>query len=312
MRGSSATIGYVTRDRKHRGSNPEIGTFLKAIGPLTLKLKRWWVLPILALVGALAAVIGPIYLVDPGWAWLRITAGSVAALAILADRVADYFDKKTAELTFRESERSAEKSVGALNVFLSEALEAMFLENVARTEAIKTLRRTIARTAAACVGDGSRASYYPLRRETGGTRILDRPFHATEYGRFDKPDRPFLESEDPDHEVWTVLDRADEEPEVRSDDEEVHGVDWSKKKYRTFYSVPVKANMVQLGFLSVNNSKVGAIGGPQRATVLAMARALALVMAAHKGPRFLNEQAAYYRVSGVSANVSGNTEEVPT
>ncbi|WP_105035028.1 hypothetical protein [Cryobacterium aureum] len=63
-------------------------------------------------------------------------------------------------------------------------------------------------------------------------------------------------------------DKADEEAEVKSDPEVVYGVEWSMKKYKTIYSVPVKANMVQLGFLSVNNAKVGAIGGPQRAAVL--------------------------------------------
>ena len=249
----------MTREKKHRGEKPEIGPVLTAIGPLILRLKKWWILASLALIGAVAAVIAPIYWIDPGWAWLRIAAGVLAGLAIFADRLADFYEKKLGNITFRESERSAEKSVGALNVFLSEAIEAMFVQGASKTEAINTLRRTLARTAAACIGDGSRASYYPLRRLPGGSRILDHPLHHTEFGRYDKPDRPFIESEDPNHPIWALMDRADEEPEVHSEPEEIYGVDWDKKKYKTFYSVPVKANMVQLGFLSVNNAKAGEI-----------------------------------------------------
>jgi hypothetical protein len=256
------------------------------------------------------AVFAPFFWSASEWTGLRITAGVLAALAIAADRIADTFEKKQSTLVFRESERSAEKAVDDVNILLSEAIEATFLEGSARVEAIKALRRELARRAASCIGEMSRASYYPLRREPGGSRVLDRPLHATEHGRFDKPDRPFIESEDPDHDVWTILDRADEEPEIRSSPDEVGGVDWEKKKYKTFYSVPVKANMVQFGFLSVNNANIGSIGGPQRAAILAMARTMALVIAWQKGPRFMNTQAAYYQVSVASATVREATEEV--
>lgn len=299
----------VARQNKHR-EKPELGLVLRAIGPLALWLRTYWILAIAIFLGAVFNAYAALALTSPEWIALRITAGVVGAAAVIADRIADAYEKKLNSITFRESERSAERAVENVNIFLSEAIEAMFLEGSAREASVRALKRTLVRCAAGAIGDLSRASYYPMRRVEGGSRILDRPSHHTEHGRYDKPDRPFIEAEDPVHEVWAIMDRADEEPEVRSEGEAVYGVDWTKKKYKTFYSVPVKANMVQFGFLSVNNAKVGAIGGPQRAAVLAMARTMALVIAFTKGPRSLNTQAGYYEVSADPANVSASTEEV--
>ncbi|WP_411721999.1 hypothetical protein [Mycetocola sp.] len=235
---------------------------------------------------------------------MGITAGCLAALAILGDQAADRYENKASTLTFKESEVTAEKAVDDLNVVLSEAIEVMFLAGAAKAEAIRALRRTVARQAASSIGEGSRATYYSLKRESGGLRILGQPKHGKEAGRYDVPDRPFIEKEDRAHPIWELMDRADEEPEVHSYPEEVYGVDWTTKKYTTFYSVPVKANTVQLGMLSVNNSQVGSIGGAQRAVLLAMARTMALVIASHKGPRLLNTQATYSAMSAAPTTVS--------
>ena len=307
---NSGTMYLMARAKKHRDDKPEIGLVLRALGPMSSWLRKRWLLAIATFIGAIISVLAPFLLTDPGWNPFRIIVGVATAVAIILDRVADRYETKLADLTFRESERSAEKAVENVNIFISEALEAMFLSGTAREQAIRSLKRTLVRCAAACVGDGSRASYYPMRRGDGGTRVLERPSHATEHGRFDKPDRPFIEAEDPDHEVWTILDRSDEEPEVRSKPEKVYGIDWNKKKYKTFYSVPIKADMVQFGFLSVNNAKVGAIGGPQRAAILSMARVYALVISGFKGPLFLNTQASFHTMSVVAPTLSGITEGV--
>lgn len=288
----------------------ELGPFLRAVGPLFSWLRDRYILLGASFLGAVVAVISPIFWSDPGWNWIRITAGVLAALAIVADRVGDRYEQVVATLTFRESERAAEQAVDDLNVVLSEAIEAMFLEGASRRDALKALRRTVAHQAARAVGDGSRATYYTLRRESGGKRILDQALHGA-VGRYDKPDRPFIENDDPDHEIWRLMDRADEEPEVKSRPDAVYGVDWDKKKYDTFYTVPVKAASVQLGLLSVNNSKAGAIGGAQRAVILVMARLMALVVAAQKGPGFLNSQAQYHRMSLAGGTVSATSQEAP-
>ncbi len=239
-------------------------------------------------------MLGPLIWANPGWSWIRITAGVAAAAAIVADKLADKYDQLIASLKFRLSEKSAEKAIDDLNVVLSEAIELAFLSGDARKQAALALRRTVARQAASAVGDGSRATYYTMRRETAGKRILGSAVHGTEHGRYDKPDRPFVEREDPEHTIWNLMDRADEEPEISNAPDEVYGVDWSRKKYKTFYTVPVKAKSVQLGLLSVNNKSVGAIGGPQRAAVLAMARTMALVIAMLKGPTAMKRQEAHH------------------
>ncbi|MDN3444142.1 hypothetical protein [Microbacterium sp. APC 3901] len=273
-------------------SGEPMGAFLHAVGPLLSKLKRFQVFTLTTFVGAVVAVFGPLIWADPGWHWVRVLAGVAAAVAILGDKFADRYDQKVSTLKFLESERSAEKAIDDLNVVLSEAIEVAFLTGRARDEQAKALRRTVARQAASAVGDGSRATYYTMRREGGGQRILDSAVHGTEHGRYDRPDRPFVEREDPQNTIWTLLDRADEEPEVCNAPDEVYGVDWKKKKYDTFYTVPVKAKSVQLGLLSVNNASAGAIGGPQRAAVLAMARTMALVITVIKGPTSMNSQQA--------------------
>jgi len=48
---------------------------------------------------------------------------------------------------------------------------------------------------------------------------------------------------------------------------------------------------VQFGMLSVNNREVGAIGGPQRAVIIAMAKVLAMATAASCGAKALIEEA---------------------
>lgn len=106
-------------------------------------------------------------------------------------------------------------------------------------------------------------------------------------GRYDKPPRPFIERETPQLSIWQELDEPDETREVISAPQVVEGLDWSRKKYTTYYSVPVKARNIVFGYLSVNNSVDGAIGGAQRATILAMARVFALAMALCSKPKEL-------------------------
>lgn len=277
-----------------RPEQAEISPFLLWIGPKLSWLKKWWILTCLTLVGGVVAALGPLLTSIPDSAPVRIIAGVAAALALAADKLADHYDKKAASATFRESERLAEKAILDLNVVLGEAIEVTFLSGASRREAIKSLRRTVARQAASAVGAGSRATYYTLARESGGKRILKDAVHGVQPGRFDQPMQPFIEKDDEQLNIWRVLDRADEEAEVVDKPAVVPGLNWDRKKYATYYSVPVKAKQVQLGLLSVNNTNEGAIGGPARSAVLAMARTMALVVAAEKGQGALNTQMNYH------------------
>jgi len=286
----------MARNRDSGNTNPEPKRqdFVDVIGPLAQVLKRSWILTAVTLVGTVAAIALPRIFVDPkskspeSWttSWIVI-AGIAVAVAVVLDKIADAYDARAAKESLRGSEDSAANAASDLNTFLVEALEVTFLEGAALKKSTETLGRLLTMTAAKSIGPGSRATYYTLTRDDAGMRTLGSPVHTTEYGRSDKPKRPFEESADPSHPIWRIMDGPDEEPEVTSAPDEVYGLDWSSKKYKTFLSVPVKANDVQFGMLSVNNSTVGSIGESQRAVILAMARAMALVVAMQHGPRVM-------------------------
>ena len=290
------------------------GQFLQLVGPIAQYLRERWILLSVSLVGAIGAVVVPRIFVladgspDTSWTPLQIGLGVAAALCISLDKIADIFDKKRSKILLRGSEDAAENAVSDLNTLLSEALNISFLEGASRDRQLETLRRILTMCAAKAIGPGSRASYYPLRRDASGQRILGKPVHTCEYGRHDKPSRPFVEAEDPDHPVWSIMDAPDEEPEVRSHGDEVYGLDWSRKKYVTFLSIPVKIDDVQFGFLSVNCSNHGAIGGAQRATVIAMARTMAIVLGMVEGPRSMTARqvSPQMTVASTSVTTTGN------
>lgn len=289
---------------------------------------------LLTALGGIAAVVSP-------WLWLNvhkggevvflfsnetwwytfrvasIVIGVAAVLAVIADKVADGYDARVAKLVVHEGEKAAEKSIDDLNVFLGEAIRTMFFTGRRQEDAIETLRRTMVTQSARSVGLGSRATCYNLHREPTDKRVLKEAVHGIEHPRRDKSNTPFFERLDPGLDIWRMLDREDDEPNVRSceDEDPVVGLDWSKKEYKTFLSVPIKAVNVQLGMLSVNNSELGSIGGPQRAVTLAMARTYALVVAASKGAAAMNDLAAEQdkrdalrQMSETSATVAASEE----
>lgn len=224
--------------------------------------------------------------------FLSIALGVLAVLAVVGDKVADKWEARASSLTIAAGERAAEKSILDLNVVLNEAIRTLALTGQRQSDAVEALRRTVVNQAAQAVGPGTRATSYKLHREKDGTRVLRDAEHGV-WDRKDKPNKPFFERLDPELEIWRMLDREDDEPEVRSYPEDVPGLDWSTKieRYKTFFSVPVKAGNIQLGMLSVNNKTDGTIGGPQRAVVIAMAKALAIATAASYGAKIINEQA---------------------
>lgn len=262
------------------------------------------------ILGGLAAVFSPflwlnipdgatvvfLYSNEAWWVTFRvasIVAGVLAVLSVIGDKMADAWEAEAASRTVHEGERAAEASILQLNVVLNEAIRTLNLTGKRQEDAVEALRRTIVNQAAQSVGDLTRATSYRLYREKTDLRVLKDAEHGV-VGRRDKPNKPFYERLDPELEIWRMLDREDDEPDVRSYPEVIEGLDWEAKKdrYQTFFSVPVKAGNVQLGMLSVNNKVVGAIGGPQRAVILAMAKVLAMATAAAKGPKIMNELVA--------------------
>lgn len=240
---------------------------------------------------------GTVVFLFPNEAWwvtlrvLSIAVGVLAVLAVVGDKVADAWEARASSRTIAEGERAAEKSILDLNVVLNEAIRTLFLTGKGQAQAVEALRRTVVQMAAQAVGPGTRATSYNLHREKDDRRVLKDAVHGV-WDRRDKPNKPFYERRHPDLIIWTMMDREDDEPEVHDYPNEIPGFDWSTKieRYKTFFSVPVKAGTVQLGMLSVNNRKVGAIGGAQRAVIIAMAKALALATAAANGAKIMNEE----------------------
>jgi hypothetical protein len=274
-------------------------TVARALGHIAVTLRdNYWFAGAIAL-GTLVAGISA-FIADENAVKFWVLGGAIAtAGGALGDWFADRHEsilleeaKETEKDAAVQAEIRAERAIEELNFILTEAHAAMFLTGASRRDAIQALPRTFVRSAAALLGDGSRASYYQLSDSTPGARCLTDPVHGKGLGRSDEPPRPFLEAEAPDHDVWRIMDRPDVETAVRSEPEAVGGVVWDRVQYTTFYSVPVKAKNVQFGFLSVNSSVAGSIGGPQRATVLAIARILALVLAGDTPPRELQTAAS--------------------
>lgn len=265
---------------------------LDIVGPLATRLKARFILPVAILVGTILALLSTgLFAVNgapnPGWRPWVITFGVIAALAVILDKIADAYDSRDADIEFKGAEYTAQSSVSDLNAFLEEAIEIAFLEKGPRAYATQALRKRLVHFACKSIGPGSRATYYTLDPIEPGERVLGDPQHAVELGRRDKPARPFIERESPEHDVWAILDGADEAPDVKNAPEPVGDMSWERKPYDTFLTVPVKARGVQFGLLSVNNVEAESIGEAQRATIVAMARVMATVLAFTTGNRKL-------------------------
>lgn len=261
------------------------GAFFTAIGKLSRAAKKYWVLTGVVVLASALAVLHQLVFVDaegkplPGWTPLVVVLGIAAALAVALDRVADAYDARESELELAGAEDTAENAVRDLNTFLERAMATSEHSPETRASHLDTLRQILVMCAAKSIGPGTRATYYTLSLADDGSRILGDPKHQCEYGRTDKPSRPWVEAENPSHEIWKIMDGPDEEPKVRHSYEVIDGLDWSKKQYDTFVSVPVKFEKNLYGLLSVNSSEDGSIAASQRAAILAMARTMALTMA---------------------------------
>jgi hypothetical protein len=273
-------------------------------------LKRLWILPGLTFLAALLALIGPLLLVDasgkrdPAWTPFLVVVGALGALAVIVDRIADAYDAREASQKLDSTAQIAQFAVVDLNTFLLGVHGIPTAEGNARTALLSELRRQVTASAAKSIGVGSRATYYTLTYDDNGMRTLGDPVHAAEYGRNDKPDRPFVESEDPTHPIWRLMNGPDEEQEVQVASVDYPGLDWTRKRYDTFVSFPVKCKDKAFGMLSVNNSVEGAIGAAQREVILAMARSMAAVLAMDSGPRVMNRPPVVPQMSGAGSSVS--------
>lgn len=270
------------------------------LGALCWWFKTYYIFAGLSLVGAVAApVLGVVVPRQtdgtpyPSVVTLIIVAASVAATCIVGDKVADRWESRTTarelqrrddneSLALLQAAESYQQSSNELNSLLETALRLPFLKPAIRKEQMETLRHAVVRAVAYAVGPGTRATYYALGFDSEGRRLVD-PKHCLTIGRSDRPEREWVESENPGHEIWALLNRSDSEPQIVRFGEDAAGLEWDRVAYKCFVSIPVRAKTVTFGLLSVNAADVGAIQETERAVFLTAARILALMEASQLG-----------------------------
>lgn len=268
------------------------------LGKLSYWLREKWILTILIGLAAIAAGVLPRYEWSNGIVELNGRMGSastiiltvlaiLAALAVFLDKVADKHSQKEAILLARAEESAGLRVLAVINSVLGNIHEVAYSKNSARGAKIETLRAQVAAAAALIpAANLSRAAYYPLRYE-GKFRILDNP---KDDGRNKQATSVFFEENDPNHPIWEIMDSKDTACEIRSSPEDC-GVNWSAKKYKTFISVPVRAEQVTFGMLSINAPAVGDLTEMDRVATISLARMMAAVLALERGPRKLASDA---------------------
>ncbi|MEV7757893.1 hypothetical protein AB0O16_07285 [Microbacterium sp. NPDC089180] len=264
--------------------------FVTYLGDLITWLKGSWVLSIASFVFTVLLVsvqaIPAEHLSGRRRVAITIGLGALIAITVLIDKIADLIEKREksrneedvqsrADRLLRASEEAARNSVSDLNALLETAHELAFLAGASRANQMTAVRKESVRSAAHALGPGARATYYTLEGAPGRRR-LDHPVHAVSYGRDDRPDRPFVETDFPELNIWGALTRSDTEAQVFREPEHVPGLDWERKPYATFINIPVKAGPLVFGMLSANSAHPESVGEPQRAVLIGIARALAL------------------------------------
>lgn len=109
-------------------------------------------------------------------------------------------------------------------------------------------------------------------------------------GRGDEASTEFVEQDDPDHPIWIMMSARDSDCVIYKEPDAQPRVDWSSKPYKTFVSVPVQADSVVFGMISVNAPQVGDLTEVDRLAVIAMARVMAATLTMDFGPRRLRTE----------------------
>lgn len=301
------------------GKNALDQWLLEFLGPLAWWFKERWLFAAVTF-GAVVAAPSLLYFVpkDAGgdheeWVLtLVVVCAAAGGLAVLGDKLADRYESKLTDLTatvsdaeaaaaLNDAEQSFQQSVSEINWLLEMALRIPFLADDARQNQVETVRYDVVKAVAAAVGPGTRATYYTLHTDDDGFRRLRNPKHTVTIGRSDRPEREWVESEKPNHQMWTILNRSDSEPAVVRYPADADGLDWTKVAYRCFVSVPVRALTVTFGLLTVNAAGVGTIRETERSLILTAARVLALIEATDVGHaeavRRLNVSEVAHRVT---------------
>ncbi|MFF1883549.1 hypothetical protein ACFVVC_18995 [Pseudarthrobacter sp. NPDC058196] len=284
------------------GDTTEIKTsgFKWRVGQVALFLRDHWILTAAIALAAIALATLPRLALDANgklldWAVPLLTGlGIAAALAAVADKLADHHSKQLDKIQLLGQQELGHLALAPMISLLDTVHDGAFVGGKARQELLTTLRTTLATAAAAIpAADDIRATYYPLTRDAKNWRVLKDPKSR---GRMDEASSTFLESQDPDHPIWKILDARDTDCEIVSAPDPDRGVNWKTKPYQTFISVPVKVGNIQFGLLSVNAPNVGDLTELDRVAMIALARIMGAVLALNTGPTKLRHERDGQRV----------------
>ncbi|MGO1971631.1 MAG: hypothetical protein ACTH2Q_01605 [Propionibacteriaceae bacterium] len=207
-------------------------------------------------------------------------------MATAADKIADRYDSQETERAKQAEISAVTNSLTALIGLLDSAHGVAFKEKTARTSALQDLRIPLIQSAHnSPTATDVRATYYPLTRDENDLRVLRDPKSR---GRVDQASTEFFERDDPDHPIWTLMSSKDTSCVIYDEPDPTPRVDWATRPYKTFISVPVQADGVVFGMLSINAPEVGDLVEVDRLSVITMARIMALTLAMNKGPRVLD------------------------
>ena len=278
-------------------TKPKTSGFWWMLGRLSLWLRDKWILTVAIALAAVALAFLPRYAVDAngkmlGWALVVVTVlGIAAAVAAALDKVADKHSKTLDKLEALGEQTAGGRALSAIVVLMEEIHDSAFVSNAMRKDRWKTLRASLAAAAAAVpTAENVRATYYPLTKDADGWRELKDPKSRGRGVRQDQADSEFFEVQDPAHPIWKIMDGRDTACEIFSEPDKDCGVAWAEKPYKTFISVPVKADKVQFGLLSVNAPVVGDLTELDRLSLIALARTMAAILALESGPTDLRAE----------------------
>lgn len=207
---------------------------------------------------------------------------------MVLDRVADLREKQIEKLVGNTERGAVSNALTSLLGLLDSAQDIAFTHGVTRQDRLKTIRAQLVESASISpTAMNVRATYYPLERDNLGWRILRNPKSR---GRPDEASTEFFEKDDPDHPIWTLMSSRDSDCKILEAPDTEPRIDWKNKKYNCVISVPVAAQNVVFGMLSVNAPQVGDLTEADRLMVVAMARVVAAVLALVTPPKQLIEQ----------------------
>jgi hypothetical protein len=160
-----------------------------------------------------------------------------------------------------------------------------------RRQLVHAFRVRVVQSACELVkSDSPRASYYRLKN--GPPRVLSDPETASR-NRVDEPTTVFVEGNEKDQDIWTLLDTDDDRLVRNTNEDAPAGFDKERaRRYRTYIASAVVTPGLPFGVLTINAPEPGELSEIDRASMRVLARMLATAEVLALGTTELNRRLA--------------------